>query len=203
MTKKIFLYQKCTLVICFTWVLLYFIACGMNPQTTAERKLAKQNINISPKSLFKTIELGDVQNTFLLLEAGIDINVIINKKTPLIAAIDLDKQKVIEHLITQWVPDVTMKQDNGRTALIAAIEKSNTNIIRKLINLGADIDDPLNDGTTPLMKATLVGNYELVNILLKSGANPNLKNSNNDSALSIAIANNEKKILRLLQKTKI
>ena len=186
----------------FVWVLFTLIACGLDPQAAARKKLANQNISVSPQSLFKAIEMGDVQNTFLLLEAGIDINVHIDKKTPLIAAIELGEQKVVDHLLTQWVPDVTMKQNNGRTALMTAVDNSNEGLIVRLLGFGANIDAPLNDGMTPLMRAVLKGRYKLVDILLKSGANPNLKNIKNETAFSIAEDRNDKKILRLLKNVK-
>ena len=185
----------------FVWVLFTLIACGLDPQAAARKKLANQNISVSPQSLFKAIEMGDVQNTFLLLEAGIDINVRIDKKTPLTVAIESDKQKVVDHLLTQWVPDVTMKQNNGRTALMTAVDNSNEGLIIRLLSLGADINAPLNDGMTPLVRVVLNGNHELVNILLKSGADPNLKN-NNETVFSIAEDRNDEKILQLLKKTK-
>ena len=144
--------------------------------------------------------MGDVQNTFLLLEAGIDVNIYLNKRTPLIAAIESGKQRVIDHLLTKWVPDVTMEQDNGRTALMVAVEKFDRGLIIRLINLGADINAPLSDGMTPLMRVVLGGSYELADILLKSGADPSMKNSNKKTALSIAKDRNEGKILRLLEK---
>ena len=203
MLKTISSYRKISILIAWlVWILFTLTACGPDPQAAARKKLAGQNIGVSPKSLFKAIEMGDVQNTFLLLEAGIDINVRIDKRTPLMAAIESDKQKVVDHLLTQWVPDVTMKQNNGRTALMAAIENSNKGLIVRLLSHGADIDVPLNDGMTPLVRAVLNGNHELVNILLKSGADPNLKNIKNETAFSIAEDRNDEKILRLLENVK-
>ena len=52
--------------------------------------------------MFKAIEMDDVQSVFLLLEAGIDINVRMDKRTPLINAIELGKQKVVDHLLTNF-----------------------------------------------------------------------------------------------------
>ena len=115
---------------------------GLDPQAVARKKLAKQNINVSSKNLFKAIEMDDVQSVFLLLEAGIDINVRMDKRTPLINAIELGKQKVVDHLLTQWVPDVKMKQNNGRTAPMAAVESSNQGLVVRLLGLGADINAP-------------------------------------------------------------
>jgi len=86
--------------------------------------------------------MDDVQSVFLLLEAGIDINVRMDKRTPLINAIELGKQKVVDHLLTQWVPDVKMKQNNGRTAPMAAVESSNQGLVVRLLGLGADINAP-------------------------------------------------------------
>ena len=203
MFKNTFYYQKTSvLIILFAFTLYTLTACGSDPQATAKKKLAKQNISVSPHSLFKAIEMGDVQNTFLLLEAGIDINVHIDKKTPLIAAIELGEQKVVDHLLTQWVPDVTMKQNNGRTALMTAVDNSKEGLTVRLLSLGADINAPLNNGMTPLMRAVLNGSFELVDILLKSGADPNMKNINNKTAFSIAKDKPDKKILRLMEKLK-
>ena len=55
---------------------------------------------------------------------------------------------------------------------------------------------------TPLMRAVLNRSYELVEILLKSGADPNLKSIKNETVFSIAGNRNDKKILRLLEKIK-
>ncbi|MDP7058404.1 MAG: ankyrin repeat domain-containing protein, partial [Nitrospinaceae bacterium] len=58
------------------------------------------------------------------------------------------------------------------------------------------------DGFSPLMSAVLNGSYPLVEILLESGADPNLKDINNESAFSIAEDKNEEEILGLLGKAK-
>ena len=203
MPKTISSYIKISiLVTLLVWILFTLTACGSDPQAAARKKLAGQNIGVSPKSLFKAIEMGDVQNTFLLLEAGIDINVRIDQRTPLMAAIESDKQKVVDHLLTQWVPDVTAKQSNGRTALMTAVDNSKEGLTVRLLSLGANIDAPLNDGMTPLMRAVLKGRYKLVDILLKSGADPNMKNINNKTAFSIAKDKPDEKILRLMEKVK-
>ena len=190
------------MVTLLVWFLFTLSSCGSDPQAVASKKLAKQNITVSPQSLLKAIEMGDVQNTFLLLEAGVDINVLIDKKTPLIAAIELGEQKVVDHLLTQWVPDVTMKQNNGRTALMAAVDNSNEGLTIRLLSLGAEINAPLNNDMTPLMRAVLNRSYEIEEILLKSGTDPNMKSIKNETVFSIAGNRNDKKILRLLEKIK-
>ena len=172
MFKMIFLYRKISVLAFLLALLLAGIpftlaACGGNPQAAARAKLEKQNIAVSPQSLFQTINMGDVPNTFLLLEAGIDVNIRVDDKTPLIAAIESSKRKVVDHLLTQWVPDVTMKQSNGRTALMVAVENSNEGLVVRLLNLGADVDAALSDGMTPLMMAVTKNNFDLVSLLLK------------------------------------
>jgi len=57
----------------------------------------------------------------------------------------------------------------------------------------------ISNGVTPLMRAVLNGSYDLVDILLKSGDNPNLKNVKKKTVFSIASDKTDEKILRLLE----
>ena len=49
-----------------------------------------------------------------------------------------------------------------------------------------DIDGPDYLSLTPLMKASINGHIEVVNLLLKFGANPRKKNKRMESALALA-----------------
>ena len=199
MFKKISLYKRVVVfVFLLTGIPFIFTACGGNPQTAAKAKLEKQNITVSPQSLFQAIKMGDVPNTFLLLEAGIDVNIRVDDKTPLIAAIELKKRKVVDHLLTQWVPDVTMKQSNGQTALMAAVENANEGLVTRLLSLGADVDAALDDGITPLMMAVTQNNFDMVSLLLKQNANVLLRSKNDQTALNLAMGIKNQTIYQLL-----
>lgn len=49
-----------------------------------------------------------------------------------------------------------------------------------------------------LMIATLFKNFEIVKILIKNGANPNIKNNNRITAYKVAYINNDREIMEFL-----
>jgi ankyrin repeat protein len=62
----------------------------------------------------------------------------------------------------------------GLTALLLAIREGHTDVVRALLDGGANINQPTPaDKTTPLLMATINGHYDLAKLLLERGANPN------------------------------
>jgi ankyrin repeat protein len=76
----------------------------------------------------------------------------------------------------------------GWTPLIAAIYQGHTNVVRYLLDAGADPNLGGKNGETPLMWATAKGddNIEIVEALLSHGARVRLANSNGATALDYA-----------------
>jgi ankyrin repeat protein len=69
--------------------------------------------------------------------------------------------------------------------------------------LDSDVDIDLQDelgGNTRLMDASAVGNYDVVDLLIKHGADINLKNNYGKTALYIASVNRKNDIVDLLKK---
>ena len=63
----------------------------------------------------------------------------------------------------------------GAASLPDAIRKNNPKALAMLIRNGKyDVNERNSDGESPLMLACLSGNTELVSVLLKGGAKPNL-----------------------------
>ena len=56
------------------------------------------------------------------------------------------------------------------TALLGAIEKGDHVLVKELLNLGADLSLGDNEGLTPIMKASLLGNFNVVKVLVEAGA---------------------------------
>ena len=79
------------------------------------------------------------------------------------------------------------KDSNGSTLLHKAIEQGDTEIVKKLINLNANVNAEDNDGITPLMTAASFGYNDIIQILIKSGTDINHKSLSGDSAVSLAM----------------
>jgi ankyrin repeat protein len=77
----------------------------------------------------------------------------------------------------------------GITALhstAGAKEKKHLEVASVLISLGADINKQDHDDWTPLHCAVVVSNKTMVETLLSLGADPTIKNNQNDDALAMA-----------------
>jgi ankyrin repeat protein len=71
------------------------------------------------------------------------------------------------------------------TPLCMAISKGETEIVRKFIEYGADVNERSN-GMTPLMIAARYNNVEIIKMLLDNGADATLKNDRGFTALKLA-----------------
>lgn len=96
--------------------------------------------------------------------------------------------------------DVNTANDQGTTPLMMAVYAGNLSIIKKLIDKGADVNAQDKSGMTALVLAVIMKvpvstveakpNAQIVELLLKSGANPNITVGNNSEVSgATALAN--------------
>ncbi|CAN0456011.1 unnamed protein product [Ectocarpus sp. 12 AP-2014] len=78
--------------------------------------------------------------------------------------------------------DATPSDCCGYTALFFAKDKE---VVDMLVAAGADVDARAEDGITPLMHACLGLNIEVARALLESGADPNLRDDEGRTVLSV------------------
>lgn len=64
-------------------------------------------------------------------------------------------------------------------------------MVKKLIDLGANIDAVDTAGDSPLFEAAHEGSFETVRILIERGANINLMNRKNRTSLDLANENGD------------
>lgn len=93
---------------------------------------------------------------------------------------------VLEQLLKNWdnIEDVN---DSGATALVLAICTGKEGAVRILLKAGANFETKGGEEMlTPLMCASIEGHLEIVDILPKAGANPNVKSKSDWTALIFA-----------------
>lgn len=93
---------------------------------------------------------------------------------------------------------ISNKNNEDVTPLIQAIYKNNINIVKFLINSGADVNKTNKSGWTPLMIGSYLGTEEIVKFLIECKSELNLINCNNETALMIAVYYYNIEIVRLL-----
>jgi uncharacterized protein len=79
------------------------------------------------------------------------------------------------------------KADGGMTSLLFAVRDGNTDMVRLLLELGANLEQTSGNHTSPLLIALLNGQVGLATELLEKGANPNAADDYHRAALFAAI----------------
>lgn len=86
--------------------------------------------------------------------------------------------------------------DGDVSPLILASAKNMPNVVKFLIEKGAEVDLADSNGDTALMYAIYNDSIAVAKVLMKSGANPNISNKNGETPLSLA----SEKIKKILYK---
>jgi ankyrin repeat protein len=110
----------------------------------------------------------------------------INRCTPLMSAIAYSSEEKIKQLIALGADVNMIREDNGMTALMYAVQCSETKLIEFLINSGANVDAQDYDGRTALMYAARSSRKAIVQLLIKLGADVNATDNQGRTALMFA-----------------
>ena len=79
-----------------------------------------------------------------------------------------------------------MSDEQGFASLFIASQNGHLDVVRLLLQKGADKDKANNNGTTPLLFASLNGHLEIVLLLLQKGADKDKANHNGMTPLFFA-----------------
>ena len=106
-----------------------------------------------------------------------------------------DEAKLIE-LVKSGQIGPTDTNKEGQTALMLAIDSSfSAKTVEALIELGSDVNACDEDGMTALHKSYWVENGDIFKLLLERGADPDLKDNDNDTGRNLAEGKKKFKII--------
>ncbi|CAB3248842.1 unnamed protein product [Arctia plantaginis] len=84
--------------------------------------------------------------------------------------------------------------------LLYGIKCGDIDVVKKLLDMGADVNAVDTEGKTPLHEAILHGNASIVEFLLKNGANVHYKTKHGECPLITAVLRDDVKIIEVLLK---
>ncbi|GIY76004.1 ankyrin repeat and SOCS box protein 3 [Caerostris extrusa] len=139
-----------------------------------------------------------------LISAGANVNSAdFSKWTPLHEAATKQDTAILELLLSKNAA-IDVQDECGITPIFTAAQHGFENCLKKLISAAKErnrkdiIDMGAEDWATPLMIAAQQGFVDCVKILLEAGADPDLKTSDNATALHLAVQGDNKLCAEIL-----
>ncbi len=84
----------------------------------------------------------------------------------------LDDDPLLVKACVEHGQDINKVGRGGQTPLVHAILNGKIQVVRWLLEVGADTKIPEDNGYTPMQAAAFSGNAEIIDILVKHGLNP-------------------------------
>lgn len=121
-----------------------------------------------------------------------------DKQAELIAAAQRNDKAAVEALLAEGVnPNLAVDQWGGR-ALVYAVGHGNVELVRVLLDAGADPDLRGAGGFTPLGRAALDGHARIARLLLRAGADVDRKSADGNTPITAATLMNRLPVVREL-----
>jgi ankyrin repeat protein len=117
-------------------------------------------------ALWSAVDRGYSEVVSLMLEAGADVNFIDEDNMPLASTAMWLSDDVMIRTILEYCPDLSMKDNNGDTALHYIGNKTPDTSVRLVVNAGGKLDTFNNDKATPLICAIRKQNMDAFTYLL-------------------------------------
>lgn len=138
--------------------------------------------------LLNAILRDDLPDARRLIELGADIEARDDQgRTPLMHSV-IEGNDLLVHLFLEHNARVNSSDKKGFTPLHFAAQGFRTDAAHALLAAGANVDAIDQHGNTPLWRATFESKNRgaMIHLLLRAGADPNLKNLSGVSPLNLA-----------------
>lgn len=139
----------------------------------------------------------NIKHLQALKDAGVDMNAQDSDGDTILKAAAGKSPEYLLKVIELGANNVNTCNNSGYAALASAESPEN---IKILCDLGANVNKQANDGTTPLMLASISRNTKTARALIECGADLNIKDNQGRTALSIAESRGDYDMTQMLKK---
>ncbi|KAK6175251.1 hypothetical protein SNE40_013754 [Patella caerulea] len=138
-------------------------------------------------ALYKVISENNTTEAISLIRSHPQwVNANFKGITPLVLASHQGGTAIVEELLKQGA-DINKTDENGNTALVAAIAGKERSIAKLLISRGINVKAIPKDKKPALYCAAVEDYGDIVTLILQKGADANIQDSDGDTALHLAI----------------
>ena len=140
-------------------------------QTTQTQSVSQKDLQV--KEFIEACKQGNLEKVRALIKQGVDVNMSVWE----IRGVYQSKPPVFGRTMRSG-----FTTPSSQTPLLVAISNRHIDIVKELINAGANVNKGNSSKETPLMFASIGGHNEIVKILLSAGADINAKSSSYSSS---------------------
>lgn len=167
--------------------------CGQSPED-ARRRLEQAGLPCSRQAFIRSITVGDARAVELFLAAGLEPDAAAFQE-----AVLRNLAAVLPTLLAHGADPNAGLDDHDTTALMLAVSLGRADLVKILLDAGADPDLQNLSGRTALIIAVIQGRTDMVRTLSASGADPGIKDHQGWTAWDYARALDNQSIKRALE----